>query len=163
MLSLDHAGVLPSPNACLCSIFFLLSRQKRFPLLWKLCRICKVLQTDHKTSGHATSKLDKKTESGFSKMGGNDLVRTVVTNGSSARTCSKLCYSKSFSCDFSIKIVFLSASSNANGCLLSCFRTPDPTLVHCCCLPLASSGLWTSIAHRFRHSNGSSATFHLSC
>lgn len=75
-----------------------------------------MLQTNHKTSEPATSKLDMKTESGFSKMGGNDLVRAVVTNGSGARTCSKLCYSKSFSNDFTIKIVFLSASSSASGC-----------------------------------------------
>lgn len=87
--------------------------------------MCNVLQADHKTAGHATSRLDTKTESGFSKMGGNDLVKTVVSNGSSAKTCSTLCYSKSFSYNVSIKLVFLSASPNANGCLLSCFRTPE--------------------------------------
>lgn len=38
--------------------------------------MCSVLQTNHKTAGHVTSKLDTRTESGFSKMGGNDLVRT---------------------------------------------------------------------------------------
>lgn len=67
-----------------------------------------MLQANHKTAGHATSKLDTKTESGFSKMGGNDLVMTVVTNSSGAGACRNFCYSKSFIYNFSMKIVFLS-------------------------------------------------------